>query len=226
MAGCRRCRPRSSRMARRNAASARRACWSRRRRCWTRNPSPTEAEVQDALGGVLCRCTGYRKIIAAVMDASRQAALPRSPHARSPATPSARRRSGSTACRRSPAARSFGADCFPADALAVLVVRSPHYHASFTFGDLDAWAKAHPGIVGVFTAADIPGQKLFRRHRPVRRPAGAGRRLCALSRRGGGAGRRRARGHARSRPVGFPGPLDRTAAFPAAWRGAGRRRRS
>ena len=34
-------------------------------------PSPTEAETQDALGGVLCRCTGYRKIITAVMDASR-----------------------------------------------------------------------------------------------------------------------------------------------------------
>src|SRR5688500_9186842 len=34
------------------------------------NPSPSEAEVQDALGGVLCRCTGYRKIIAAVMHAA------------------------------------------------------------------------------------------------------------------------------------------------------------
>ncbi|RUZ91567.1 (2Fe-2S)-binding protein, partial [Mesorhizobium sp. M7A.F.Ca.US.006.01.2.1] len=51
-----------------------------------KQPSPTEAEVQDALGGILCRCTGYRKIIAAVMDASLQGAsldfrLPRSGHA-------------------------------------------------------------------------------------------------------------------------------------------------
>ena len=28
-----------------------------------RNPSPDESEVMDAIGGVLCRCTGYRKII-------------------------------------------------------------------------------------------------------------------------------------------------------------------
>ncbi len=39
-------------------------------------PNPTETEVQDALGGILCRCTGYRKIIAAVMDAGRFASEP------------------------------------------------------------------------------------------------------------------------------------------------------
>ena len=30
-------------------------------------PRPSEAEVQDALAGVLCRCTGYRKIVEAVL---------------------------------------------------------------------------------------------------------------------------------------------------------------
>jgi aldehyde oxidoreductase len=31
------------------------------------NPTPTTGDVQDALGGVLCRCTGYRAIIDAVV---------------------------------------------------------------------------------------------------------------------------------------------------------------
>ncbi len=31
-------------------------------------PKPNAREVEDALGGVLCRCTGYKKIVAAVMD--------------------------------------------------------------------------------------------------------------------------------------------------------------
>ena len=68
-----------------------------------RNARPSEAEVMDALGGVLCRCTGYRKIITAVMEAWRHSpdsveistfAFP------SPARRSAPRRSGSTASPR------------------------------------------------------------------------------------------------------------------------------
>lgn len=33
-----------------------------------RNPNPTETEVRFGLAGNLCRCTGYDKIIRAVMD--------------------------------------------------------------------------------------------------------------------------------------------------------------
>src|SRR3546814_2126238 len=32
--------------------------------------APTKQEVQDTLGGVLCRCTGYQKIVEAVMAAA------------------------------------------------------------------------------------------------------------------------------------------------------------
>jgi carbon-monoxide dehydrogenase small subunit len=34
------------------------------------NPSPTEAEVREALSGNICRCTGYAGIVAAVLDAA------------------------------------------------------------------------------------------------------------------------------------------------------------
>ena len=36
-----------------------------------RNPSPTEDEIKEAVGGILCRCTGYRQIIDAILDASK-----------------------------------------------------------------------------------------------------------------------------------------------------------
>lgn len=34
------------------------------------NPSPSEEEVKEAIDGVLCRCTGYRQIIDAILAAS------------------------------------------------------------------------------------------------------------------------------------------------------------
>jgi aerobic carbon-monoxide dehydrogenase small subunit len=36
----------------------------------SRTPSPTEAEVREALAGNLCRCTGYQNIVKAVMAAA------------------------------------------------------------------------------------------------------------------------------------------------------------
>ena len=34
------------------------------------NPSPSEEEIRQALGGNLCRCTGYQKIVEAVQQAA------------------------------------------------------------------------------------------------------------------------------------------------------------
>ncbi len=42
----------------------------------TRNPQPSEADVREAIGGNLCRCTGYVHIVEAVLAASEGRALP------------------------------------------------------------------------------------------------------------------------------------------------------
>ncbi len=42
----------------------------------SRNEKPSEAEISHALAGNICRCTGYRQIIDAVLDASGQLQKP------------------------------------------------------------------------------------------------------------------------------------------------------
>ncbi|MBT3925601.1 MAG: molybdopterin-dependent oxidoreductase [Rhodospirillaceae bacterium] len=114
--------------------------------------TPNEAEVKDALGGVLCRCTGYRKIIEAVLDiAGEQIEV----------VPGAGAAVGARLAKVDGLAKLnggeiYGADGIPEDALWLRVVRSPHAFANFTLGDLDAFVTAHPGIDRVLTAADAP----------------------------------------------------------------------
>jgi len=55
----------------------------------------------------------------------------------------------------------FGADEIPRGALLVRAIRSPHQHAHFRFGDLEAFVAAHPGIHRVLTASDIPGENRY-----------------------------------------------------------------
>jgi CO/xanthine dehydrogenase Mo-binding subunit/aerobic-type carbon monoxide dehydrogenase small subunit (CoxS/CutS family) len=118
-----------------------------------REPRPTESHIMDALGGVLCRCTGYRAIVAAVAGVwAPQAAQTGAVGRRLPRLDGARKLSG---------AEIYGADEWPADALTARVVRSPHAHAEFAFGDLDGFVAAHPGVVAVFVARDVPGENRF-----------------------------------------------------------------
>lgn len=118
-------------------------------------PEPDEAAIADALGGVLCRCTGYRKIIdavAAVPAALAEAGAPGHAGAAIRRLDGAQKLAGTEA---------FGDDVAPPGTLEIFVVRAPHPRAAFTFGDLEAWRAGQPGIEAVLTAADIPGRNVF-----------------------------------------------------------------
>ena len=114
-----------------------------------RSPRPDRAEVEDALAGVLCRCTGYLKIVDAVIDAAAGTKL-----AGEEGAMGARivRLDGQ---RKIDGTDVYGADSWPADCLVLRLVRSPNHRARFTLGDMAALP------VRVLTAADIPGRNGF-----------------------------------------------------------------
>ncbi len=123
-----------------------------------RCPQPSEAQVQDALGGVLCRCTGYRKIVEAVLAVGRDvmAHADVAPHSVPAGQAVGARVARLDAPDKVRGAARYAADARPADVLAMRVVRSPHPHARFRLGDLAALRLRWPGLVDVLTAADVP----------------------------------------------------------------------
>ncbi|NMD06957.1 MAG: aldehyde oxidase, partial [Phyllobacteriaceae bacterium] len=118
---------------------------------------PSRSHVENALGGVLCRCTGYAKIVDAVMDVADGSKV---------ILPAAGEAVGAAIARLDGVAKvdgreAYGADVVPEDALHLAVIRSPHHRARFTIGDTAAFMAQHPGVVAVFTAKDVPGLNRF-----------------------------------------------------------------
>lgn len=129
-----------------------------------KSASPGEQDVMDAIGGVLCRCTGYRKIIAAILDAagSSSTALASSPtHVPAAAGAVGARLVRLDGKKKVEGSEIFGADEMPAGALAVRAIRCPYDRAHFQFGDLAAFVREHPGVEAVFTARDVPGKNCY-----------------------------------------------------------------
>jgi CO/xanthine dehydrogenase Mo-binding subunit/aerobic-type carbon monoxide dehydrogenase small subunit (CoxS/CutS family) len=118
-----------------------------------RNANPVEAEVLDALGGVLCRCTGYRKIVEAVLAVAGGDTKMENPPAGKAVGSRLARLDGPA---KLTGAEQFGADLVPAGALFLRIIRSPHSRARFTLGDLDAFQRKYPMIEGIISAADVP----------------------------------------------------------------------
>lgn len=119
-------------------------------------PAPDTARIEDALGGVLCRCTGYRKIIDSVRDAA--AGIAGTANGSGAVGTAIRRVDG---LQKITGAEAFGDDIAPPGTLVLRVVRSPCPRASFVLGDLDGFVRATDGVEAALTAADVTGRNCY-----------------------------------------------------------------
>ncbi len=121
------------------------------------NPDPEVAAVQVAIGGVLCRCTGYRKIIEAVQQAGCAKARVQADGSGDVGT-SIRKLDGPA---KVTGTEAFGDDVAPPDTLVMHIIRSPYARAAFSFGDLAKYQSETDDIVAIVSAADVPGKNRF-----------------------------------------------------------------
>ncbi|MDT3699788.1 MAG: molybdopterin cofactor-binding domain-containing protein [Thermincola sp.] len=137
-----------------------------------RNLNPSREEIVKAFTPHLCRCTGYSKIFAAVASAAkilRGEAAPGSVPAQQAEQVIGMRIPRQDALAKATGTEKFAADLQKAGMLCLKILRSPLAHARIAGIDVSA-ARAVPGVVGVFTAKDVPGTnrlKISRADQPV-----------------------------------------------------------
>ncbi len=125
--------------------------------CLMKDPQAGRAAIEDALGGVLCRCTGYVKIVEAILDVARGGGLP----VQDPEGAFGARIARVDGRPKVEGIDLFGADSAPGDALYLRILRSPHASARFTLGDCRPVLDRVPGLVAILTAKDVPGENSF-----------------------------------------------------------------
>ncbi len=129
------------------------------------NPKADREEIKQRLGGNICRCTGYQKIFDAVemardvLSGRLQASIFDETEADGGKYIGANVRRIDAPSKVTGALRYAGDMVMP-HMLHVQVLRSPHAHARI--GSIDvSEALAMPGVEGIVTSADVPGQDGF-----------------------------------------------------------------
>ena len=123
-----------------------------------RTPNPTEPQVLDALGGVLCRCTGYTKIVEAVLKAGKTSSSEPTPPSGSAVGSRMVKVDGK---QKVTGEEIYSADYAPKDSLWLRAIRSPHPRAKFTLAQPEKVLKKYPGIIKILTADDVTGNNGF-----------------------------------------------------------------
>ncbi len=131
----------------------------RARHLLDQNPTPTRAQIETNLAGHLCRCTGYTKIVDAIetMAAARRGECVPELESNGRIGASLARFSG---CELTLGDRPYVDDLDRPGMLHGAVVLSPHPRARVVAIDTRQ-ALAHPGVVAVATAEDVPGNRWY-----------------------------------------------------------------